>query len=220
MSVRQTKGSPLSGVISVLAKLAGVALLVAGCGNSDDSADATPTTSSTIEGATTTLPPTTTTVTSTTVTTTSSTTSTSTTDPCLLGGSSFVELAVVFSITNDETIGALQFDTEYSSDVDPSGSGSFVECVRLAGDFAAFNDVESTRTLRTAIVSVGGVTGPVDVAYCTFSATFCGGPPGFDDFVVTITDQSHPDFSPANATVEITDLGLLYPTTSTTISLP
>jgi hypothetical protein len=123
-------------------------------------------------------------------------------------------------VINGETLGALQFETVYSTNVDANGSGSGVECVQLAGDFASFNDVESTRTLITAIISAGGFTGPIDIASCTFRATFCDGPPGLGDFVVTITDQSHPDFSPASATVEITDLGLLFSTTTTTTSLP
>ncbi len=66
--------------------------------------------------------------------------------------------------------------------------------------------MDAEDTLSTAIVSTAGFTGPIDIALCTYSS---GLPqPVASDFVITVTDQSRPDFSPANATVTVRFAGI------------
>jgi hypothetical protein len=122
---------------------------------------------------------------------------------------------VTFSVTNTETLGALQYDTDYSGASGGfDGSAGSVECTRLAGDFAAFNDIEASTTLSSAFISAAGFTGPIDVASCNFTST--NGALAAGNFTITITDQSKPDFTPANATVEITDVTCTGGGTTTT----
>jgi len=125
-------------------------------------------------------------------------------------------------VTNTETLGALQYDTSYAGAGGGfDGTAAAVDCTRLAGDFAAFNDIEAERKLSSAFISAGGFTGPTDVARCRFTPTGLPQPvPG--DFPVVITDQSRPDFSQANATVAVTVVNCTCngatTTTSTTLA--
>jgi hypothetical protein len=137
---------------------------------------------------------------------------------CFLGlcdfpAGSHGEFEVTFSVTNVETLGSLQFDVDYGA-VPGSfdGAGSTVACTRLAGDFAAFNDIESTTTLSIAIISTVGFIGPIDIVRCTFC---CPPPHDPSDYVITIQDQSRPDFTPASATVAVTSLRSTATTTTT-----
>jgi hypothetical protein len=131
-----------------------------------------------------------------------------------IGGPSF-DCVVTFGVTNVETLGALQYDTDYSAASGGfDGAAGAVECTRLAGDFAAFNDIEASTTLSSAFISAAGFTGPIDVASCNFTSTNGGLAAG--DFTITITDQSKPDFTPANATVAITNVVCTGGTTTTT----
>jgi hypothetical protein len=128
-----------------------------------------------------------------------------------------VLVEVVFAVTNNETLGALQYDTAYPQPGTFLGSAGSVFCSKLAGDFASFNDVDAEARLVTAIIAASGFTGPMDVATCEFCTV--GAPPAPDDFVVTIVDQSRPDFSPANATVAVTQVNVIPgPSTTTTLS--
>ena len=126
---------------------------------------------------------------------------------------------VTFGVTNAETLGSLQYDTDYSASGGGfDGAAGTVACQRVTGDFAAFNDIETSQTLSSAFVSVAGFTGPTTIATCDFT----GSNPTTDDFAITITDQAKPDFSSANATVAVTDVtctcvGSTSTTTSTTI---
>jgi hypothetical protein len=89
---------------------------------------------------------------------------------------------VTFSVTKAETLGALQFDTDYSAiDGVFLGNGSSVSCVRTAGEFAGFNDYDSEKHLSMAFVSTAGFTGPIDIATCDF-----GYPPTLspDEFII------------------------------------
>jgi len=122
-------------------------------------------------------------------------------------------------VTNVETLGALQYDTSYAGVGGGfDGTAGAVDCTRLAGDFAAFNDIEASTTLSSAFISAAGFTGPIDVASCNFTTSNGGLAAG--DFTITITDQSKPDFTPANATVEITNVVCTGGGTTTTTTGP
>jgi len=166
------------------------------------------TTSSTLGAATTTS----------TVTTTSHlpiTTTSTTTTTTLLECDVLVD--VVFSVTNTETLGALQYETLYPQPGTFLGSAGSVFCSKLAGDFSSFNDVDAEGRLITAMISAAGFTGPIDVASCEYCTV--GTPPEPEDFVITIVDQSRPDFTPANATVAVTQINVIPgPSTTTTLT--
>jgi hypothetical protein len=180
--------------------VAGAVLLVLnGCG--DGSSKSNPTTTTTSASITTTsfgdsLPTTTTTTT--------------------LGGD-VCGCEVTFSVTNSETLGALQYDTSYAGIGGGfDGSGAAVDCTRLAGEFAAFNDIEAETRLSSAIISTTGFTGPIDIARCGYSGAFSSPTPS--DFPIVVTDQSRPDFSPADASVTVTDVDCACGGTTTTTS--
>jgi hypothetical protein len=84
----------------------------------------------------------------------------------------------------------------------------------LAGDFTAFNNIEVDQKLSTATISTAGFTGPVDVSECTFLTDNPALAPS--DFGLTIVDQSAPDFTPTNATMEITSVTCVCAPGSTT----
>jgi hypothetical protein len=114
---------------------------------------------------------------------------------------------VTTSVTSTETLGSLQFDTDYSGDPGGGsfeGSGAGVNCTALAGDFTAFNDVDASSRLSTATISTAGFTGPTDVTECNFQTSNAALAPG--DFAITVTDASDPAFNPVNPTVEITSV--------------
>jgi hypothetical protein len=185
----------------------GVALFLAaastGC-DDDDSNFNIGSTTTTLAGSTTTTMggSTTTTSTSTTSITATTTSTTSTTT----GGGGQCLCEVTWAVTNTETLGALQYDTSYAGVGGGfDGTGGSVDCTRLAGDFAAFNDIEASSTLSSAFISASGFTGPIDVARCRYTRNSSVEPTAAD-FPVTITDQSKPDFSPAAATVEVTTI--------------
>jgi hypothetical protein len=200
----------------------GVALLVAAAttGCDDDSRRGGPpgstTTTTTVGGSTTTVPTSTTTSTSTTSVTSTTTSTTTTTVPP--GGT--CECDITFSVTNVETLGALQYDTSYAGVGGGfDGAGGTVDCTRLAGDFAAFNDIEAQSKLSSAFISAAGFTGPIDVARCGYTRNSAVEPVA-GNFTITITDQSKPDFSPATAEVGITDITCVCQgggTTTTTV---
>jgi len=117
-----------------------------------------------------------------TVTTTSSTTTSTTNEPAL-------DCRVVFRLDDDVTVGALQWDTDYS-DVPGFlvGSGGQAQCAKLIST-ALFvpNDVDATETVTLGLVDVEGFSGPIDLAECTFKASTT---PLKSDFVITVTDAT------------------------------
>jgi cysteine-rich repeat protein len=129
-----------------------------------------------------------------------------------------------FGVTNAEVLGALSYDTDYfNAPGEFSGSGGAVECTSLSGDLAAFNDCDTadacptipfaSRSLASAVISAGGFNTPADMAVCSFVATTIPQP---TDFLITVTDATRPDFSPAFANVEVTDISCA----ATCIDLP
>jgi hypothetical protein len=186
-----------------------VLLAICGCGN--DSSDDPPVTTTVIARPTSTSITATSSTTWTLATTTSYTTTTTTLLECT------VSMEVVFSVTNAETLGALQYETRYPQPGAFLGDGRAVFCTTLAGDFGSFNDIDRDGRLISAFISLGGFTGPVDLASCEYCTV--GVPPAPDDFVITIVDQSRPDFSPANAMIAVTQVNVIPgPSTTTTLS--
>lgn len=117
-----------------------------------------------------------------TVTTSTSTTTSTTNEPALT-------CRVVFRLDDDVTVGALQWETDYS-DVPGFllGSGSQAECAKLVPSaIAAFNDVDATETLNFGLVDLEGFSGPTDLAECTFKASVT---PLKSDFVITVTEAT------------------------------
>jgi hypothetical protein len=178
-----------------------LALVSAGCDDDDSGGGNVGSTSTTSTSTTTVTDTTSTTVsTSTTSVTTGSTSTTSTTT----GGGQVCDCVITFGVTNVETLGSLQYDTDYSASGGGfDGAAGTVSCQRVAGDFAAFNDIEASSTLSSAFISAAGFTGPTTVATCDFTGNR---EPATTDFGITITDQARPDFSPATATVDVTDV--------------
>jgi len=147
-----------------------------------------------------------------TVTTTSSTT-TSTTNPLDL------TCRVVFKLEDDVTLGALQWDTDYS-DVPGIllGSGAQAQCAKLVPSaLAAFNDVDANETLTAGLVDLEGFSGPnLDLAECTFKASAT---PLKSDFAITVTEATDTvgDGNPVEVTVSVGTISCEGPVTTTTL---
>lgn len=135
-----------------------------------------------------TLPPTTT-------TTTMTTTTTSTTLP-------IESCSVVFRLTSDVTLGALQWTTDYAaSGGEFVGLGSQVECVSLAaGAIPAFNDADAGKTLTAGLISIAGIDGPTDVVECSFQSSGQATPAQFQ---IQVTEASDTDLNDIVPTPEI-----------------
>ena len=194
-----------------------VFLAVASTGCDDDDTHGVP--NSTTTTSTSTTSTTNSTVTSTTNTTATTVTTVTSTTSTTIGGGGQCACELTFSVTNVETLGALQYDTSYAGVGGGfDGTAGAVDCTRLAGDFAAFNDIEAQTKLSSAFISAAGFTGPIDVARCRYTRPGTTEPVAAD-FPITITDQSKPDFSPANATVEVTNIGCVCSGGNTTTTL-
>jgi len=150
-------------------------------------------------------------------TTTTSTTTTSTTNP------SDLTCLITFRLADDVTLGALQWDTDYSDapGLFP-GSGGNVECASLVeGAVPAFNDVDGEELLRSGLITLTGINGPTNVAQCTMKAT---NTPQQSDFVITVTEASDTDLEEVIPTPDVIIQSINCegpePTTTTTIDVP
>jgi hypothetical protein len=94
---------------------------------------------------------------------------------------------VTFSLENTATLGALQFQVDYSAaGGDVAGTDTHAECVTDAvGGIATWFDDDSALTLHWAGMHVVGFNGPLAIGHCTFDSTV---PPDAADFVVTTED--------------------------------
>jgi len=150
----------------------------------------------------------------TTTTSTSSTTTPGATTTTVPGtttttiGPSHLECAITWSATNTVTLGALQFDTNYSTaGGQMEGVGDAVVCSKLAGDLVTFNDNDAGKILSAAFVSLSGMVAPTDLMKCNFNTpTNDLTAPVASDFVITIVDATDPDTNPVSATVVVTDI--------------
>jgi hypothetical protein len=121
-------------------------------------------------------------------------------------------------VTNDVTLGALQFDTDYSGAPGGfDGSDDHVACVDLTGSLSTFNDHESEQKLSAGFISIAGFDAPRAVMRCDFThdagALLFAEP---DDFVVTVIDAVDPQVSPVTAGVAVTSVQCGPVATSTT----
>jgi hypothetical protein len=206
------KPGHLDSVSRVRCALSLVLLLPALCACGNDSSDTPPVTTTIATRTSSTSTTETSSTTWTLFTTTSYTTTTTTLLDCT------VSMDVVFSVTNTETLGALQYETTYPRPGSFLGEGRGVLCTQLAADFVSFNEIDRDGRLVSAFVSLIGFTGPTDIARCEYCTV--GPPPEPEDFVVMIVDQSRPDFSPANATVAVTQVNVIPEPSTTTTLMP
>jgi hypothetical protein len=157
---------------------------------------------------------TTNTIDTTTTTNTTSTTVSSTTSTTLDGGND-VTCRLLFRLTDDVTLGSLQWDTDYGNAPGTMlGQGSQVECDSLVPEsISSFNDCDTANctffpakedTLISGIVAVEGFSGPLNLSECTFTGSIA---PEASDFTVTVTEASDVNLDPvADVSVEIFDI--------------
>jgi len=124
-------------------------------------------------------------------TTTTSTTSTTTTSSTM---SPVENCTVVFRMTEDLTLGSLQWTTDYSSSGGEfPGLGSDVECASLvASAVPAFNDDDPAESLDAGLISLAGIDGPTNLAECSFHSPGLTAPA---DFQIEVTEASDLDLN-------------------------
>lgn len=159
-------------------------------------------------GTTTTSLAITTTTSGVTTTTSGVTTTTSGATTTTVAGPSHLECAVTWGLSNAVSIGALQFDTNYSAaGGQMEGTADQVICTKLVGDLVTFNDDDAAQNLSAAFVSLAGFSGPVDVMKCNFNTPNNDlTPPVAGDFVVTIKDATDPNLQPVTADVAVNNI--------------
>jgi hypothetical protein len=103
---------------------------------------------------------------------------------------------ITFSLADAATVGALQFDVDYSRAPGLfEGAGVDVECSGLvSGILLSHYNETGDETLRIGMLSLGGFTGPTDLVRCTF--VFDPTLPAPKDFDITIVDVTGPDLFP------------------------
>ncbi|MFN2377570.1 MAG: hypothetical protein ABR538_13605 [Candidatus Binatia bacterium] len=155
--------------------------------------------------------------TSSTSTSTTSTSTTSTTLPTL----PTADCLLRFRVLGSATIGAIQWDTDYSAAPGfVAGNSATPECTSLvSGVLVAFNDNDSAQILESGIISLTGFPAPADLVECVFKAT---AQPEVADFVITVVDAADPDSTlldpfPSVILSSLECEGLPVTTTSTTM---
>jgi hypothetical protein len=121
------------------------------------------------------------------------------------GGVCHLECAVTWGVPETVTLGALQFDTDYSgANGQFEGSADQVVCTDLTGSLATFNDNDAQQKLSAGFISLGGIVCPKDVMRCNFN-TAPGNTtqPQASDFVVTVLDSTDPNLNPVTATAPV-----------------
>ncbi len=108
-----------------------------------------------------------------------------------LGGALECWLPVVISLDDAVSVGALQFDIDYSATGSTFvGDADGVYCATLGDNetFASYNNDSEAGLLHVALVSVDPITGPLPLIACSFYQ----GDGGFvaDDFVVSVLDAT------------------------------
>jgi len=128
---------------------------------------------------------------------------------------------VTFGLQDAVTLASLQLTVDYSAAGGTfEGDGAAVVCEALIPAFPSFADDDANQILNAAFISLGGFTGPIPVARCSFVADFDAPLPG--DFVVTVTDASDPLLQPISPlpSVAVTSVFCVGDTTTTTTTLP
>ena len=163
---------------------------------------------------------TTTVFTSSTVTTTSSssTSSLAQTTSTTFGPTDF-RCELLFSLDNQVTYGNLKFAVDYAGLGRFSGSGRDVACSKIVGGSGTFTDFDDVRVATLGFLSGGGITGPRDLARCTFEPV--GGSVTADDFAFKLVRAVSTNNRPIEPDIGVTvercfELGVTTTTTSTT----
>ena len=153
------------------------------------------------------------TITTTTVSTTTSSTlggGTTTTTP---GGTTTTTLGgprvcvVTWAVTNAVSIGALQYDTDYSGAPGGfNGAADTVECDDLTGSLASFNDNETTQVLSAGLISIAGFNGARDIVTCNFTVDTGSPDPVAGDFPITVVDATDPQLNPITVNMTISNI--------------
>jgi len=124
-----------------------------------------------------------------------------------------------FELADAVTLGSLGYSVDYSdADGEFEGSGSAVTCLNLVtGAFATVNDDDGAREITTALIHLGGFSGPLPVSSCTFLPGAVD--PVAGDFVVTVNDASDPSLSPVVPlpTVQVASIDCFDPSVTTTL---
>jgi hypothetical protein len=185
---------------------AAFACIVLGCDDNGSSGDAAATsTTSTTPLTTIITSPTTTSTTTSTSTTVTSTSSTSTSNTFFVDSETWT-CTIEISQTSNETLGALQWDTAYVAHLGVFlGAAGAVNCtspLSAGGAIVTFNDDEASATLRTAMISLAGFTGPTVVAECKYESCLLQ-KPAPDDFALTLVAATDPAFAPRTPTLAI-----------------
>jgi len=114
---------------------------------------------------------------------------------------------IEISVTSSGTLGALQFDVDYSA-IDGSfdGVADSVDCtspLTAGGGLITFNDEDGSKRLRIGVISLSGFNTPVVAAECVFTANGDSFPAPAE-FDVVVIDASAPDFTAVAATMAVT----------------
>ena len=126
---------------------------------------------------------------------------------------------VAFRLDDPVTVGAFQFDVDYSAATGSflTGPGGAACSGDAANALAIFQDAPANRVLTASLLSLAGVVGPQKVAHCFFEDT--DGTLVATDFVTTVVDASDPDGQPVmntHVSVLLPDCGDETTTTTTT----
>ena len=169
----------------------------------------------------------TTTQTSTTMIPSSSTTtsgsSTSTSIPFSTTSTIVVEeraCIVDIALADGASLASLQFDIDYSGVAGTfEGEGAAVSCAGLVpATITTFNDVDESRILSTAIITLGSFSGPLALGSCVYLPGVED--PVIDDFAVTVIDAGDPNGQTADPfpSVVINSVTCFDPNATTTTS--
>ncbi len=95
---------------------------------------------------------------------------------------------VDIALVDGENLASLQFDVDYSGVAGTfEGEGAAVSCSGLVpSSLMTFNDVDETRILSGAIITLGSFSGPLALGSCVYLPGVAD--PGIDDFAVTVSD--------------------------------
>ena len=155
-------------------------------------------TTTTVPAVTTTTPTTSTLPVTTTVANVTTTTSVATT-------TTLISCTVRFRLTSTDTIGGVVYDTKYQLIFGVFvGSADGVQCTPLVAGVFQFNDNDASKILTTGYTNNPGLTGPADLADCTYQTNDAGLAPS--DFQVIVTDATAPDSGPVDATVVVSQV--------------
>ncbi len=128
-----------------------------------------------------------------------------------------VEYEITTRLADPVGVGALQYTVDYTAargEFKGSGLAEFLggtlACSPLLGDLNSFNDNDAG-SLRAALLSLEGITGPIDIGACTFVQTH-GAPPAAADFAITVQDASNPNSLPI-VPVPLVVIGSILPLT-------